>query len=116
MVLVIHEGGQQNSPPPVLDPSSGANFAGAITPIVKGLRQEYGVVVSGHTHRFYSCEQTNAAGRPTVVTSAGANGTLVTDITMTLDRRTRTFAEVSARNQIVENGIWTGSDWARDER
>jgi 5'-nucleotidase len=114
MVLVIHEGGQQNPPPPVQDPSSCANFAGAITPIVQGLRQEYGVVVSGHTHRFYSCEMRNAAGRPTVVTSAGSNGTLVTDITMTLDRRTRSFAEVSAHNQIVENGIWTGTDWARD--
>jgi 5'-nucleotidase len=116
MVLLIHEGGAQSSPPPVLDPSSCANFAGAITPIVQGLREEYGVVVSGHTHRYYSCELPNAAGKPTVVTSAGANGTLVTDIAMTLDRRTKTFAEVSARNQIVENGIWTGSDWARDPK
>jgi 5'-nucleotidase len=116
MVLMVHQGGTQNSPPPVLDPSSCANFAGAITPIVRGLRPEFGLVVSGHTHRYYSCELPNSAGTPTVVTSAGANGMLVTDIALTLDRDTRTFAEISARNQVVENGIWLGNDWARDAK
>jgi 5'-nucleotidase len=72
---------------------------------VAGLRPEYGVVVSGHTHRFYTCQLPNSAGQPTVVTSAGSNGQLVTDITMTLDRRTRKFVRVSARNQITENGV-----------
>jgi 5'-nucleotidase len=114
MVLLVHEGGQQNPPPPVLDPSSCANFAGAITPIVAGLRPEYGVVVSGHTHRFYSCQLPNSAGAPTVVTSAGANATLVTDIEMTVDRQTKKFAQVSAHNQIVENGIRQGTGWAKD--
>jgi 5'-nucleotidase len=104
MVLTIHEGGSQNSPPLVLDPSSCANFAGAITPIVAGLRPEYGVVVSGHTHRFYSCELPNSGGT-SVVTSAGTNGQLVTDITMTLDRKTRKFVSASARNVIAENGV-----------
>ncbi len=103
MVLLIHEGGLQNSPPPILDPSSCANFAGAITPIVAGLRPEFGIVVSGHTHRFYSCALPNSSGANSVVTSAGANGTLITDIDFTLDRSTRRFAEISARNVIVEN-------------
>jgi 5'-nucleotidase len=116
MVLLIHEGGAQSPPPATLDPSSCANFAGAITPIVAGLRPEYGVVVSGHTHRFYSCELVNSANQPTVVTSAGANGTLVTDIDMTLDRRTKRFAAVSAHNQIVENGIKVGNSWAVDPK
>jgi 5'-nucleotidase len=103
MVLLIHEGGLQNSPPPILDPSSCANFAGAITPIVAGLRSEFGIVVSGHTHRFYSCALPNSSGANSVVTSAGANGTLITDIDFTIDKSTRRFAEVSARNVIVEN-------------
>jgi 5'-nucleotidase len=105
MVLTIHEGGAQAAPPTLPDPSSCANFAGAITPIVAGLRPEYGVVVSGHTHRFYTCELPNSAGAPTVVTSAGTNGQLVTDISMKLDRRTKKFVEVSAQNTIVENGV-----------
>src|SRR4029450_6855427 len=63
MVLTIHEGGAQNTPPSPIDPSSCANFAGAITPIVAGLRPEFGVVVSGHTHRFYTCQLAHPAGQ-----------------------------------------------------
>jgi 5'-nucleotidase len=105
MVLLIHEGGAQAPPPPVIDPSSCANFAGPITGIVAGLRPEFGVVVSGHTHRFYSCALPNSSGASSVVTSAGSNGQLVTDIDFTLDKSSRTFASISARNVIVENGV-----------
>ncbi|HET8661966.1 MAG TPA: bifunctional metallophosphatase/5'-nucleotidase [Micromonosporaceae bacterium] len=116
LVLLIHEGGsQQTTPPAVPDVSSCANFAGAITGIVAGLRPEYGVVVSGHTHRFYSCALPNSSGANSVVTSAGSNGTLVTDLSFTLDKRSRTFASVSARNVIVENGVrLPDGSWARD--
>jgi 5'-nucleotidase len=104
-VLLIHEGGAQAPPPPVLDPSNCANFAGPIAGIVAGLRPEFGIVVSGHTHRFYSCALPNSSGRLSVVTSAGANGQLVTDIDFTLDKVSRTFASINARNVIVENGV-----------
>jgi 5'-nucleotidase len=115
MVLLVHEGGQQNSPPPVQDPSSCANFAGPIADIVSGLRPEFGLVVSGHTHRFYSCALPNSSGANTVVTSAGSNGTLVTDIGFTLNRKTRTFAEISAKNTLVENGVrLPDGSWAKD--
>jgi len=115
MVLLIHEGGTQNPPPPAPDVSDCANFAGAIAPIVAGLRPEYRIVVSGHTHRFYSCALPNSSGENSVVTSAGANGTLVTEISFTMDKRARTFANISARNQIVENGVRNpDGSWARD--
>jgi 5'-nucleotidase len=115
MVLLIHEGGQQNSPPPVQDPSSCANFAGPITNIVAGLRPEYGLVVSGHTHRFYSCALPNSSGANSVVTSAGSFGTLVTDIGVTLDKRSRKFVSISAQNTLVENGVrLPDGSWARD--
>jgi 5'-nucleotidase len=105
MALLIHEGGAQAPPPTPVDPSSCANFAGPITDIVAGLRPEFGIVVSGHTHRFYSCALPNASGETSVVTSAGANGQLITDIDFTLDKRSRTFASIAARNVIVENGV-----------
>ncbi|GAA0719088.1 bifunctional metallophosphatase/5'-nucleotidase [Dactylosporangium roseum] len=105
MVLVIHEGGMQSSPPAPLDPSGCANFAGPITDIVKGLDPAYGVVVSGHTHRFYTCELPNSSGADTLVTSAGTAGTLVTDIRVTLDKKSRKFVDASATNVIVENGV-----------
>jgi 5'-nucleotidase len=105
MVLLIHEGGAQASPPPVLPVDGCNNFAGPITNIVAGLRPEFGIVVSGHTHRFYSCQLPNSSGAPTVVTSAGSNGVLVTDIDFTLDKRSGMFADIAARNVVVENGI-----------
>lgn len=115
LVLLIHEGGAQNPPPPVQDPSSCANFAGPITDIVAGLRPEYGLVVSGHTHRFYSCALPNSSGANSVVTSAGANGTLVTNIGFTVDRKTRRFAGINAANVIVENGVrLPDGSWAKD--
>ncbi|MEU7870658.1 5'-nucleotidase C-terminal domain-containing protein [Dactylosporangium sp. NPDC049140] len=105
MVLVVHEGGSQSSPPAPLDPSGCANFAGPITDITKGLNPAYGVVVSGHTHRFYSCELPNSSGANSLVTSAGTAGTLVTDIRVTLDKKTRKFVDASATNVIVDNGV-----------
>ncbi|HEV2777905.1 MAG TPA: bifunctional metallophosphatase/5'-nucleotidase [Actinophytocola sp.] len=115
LVLLIHEGGAQNPPPTPQDPSSCANFAGPITDIVAGLRPEYGLVVSGHTHRFYSCALPNSSGANSVVTSAGSNGTLITDIGFTLDRRTKKFTSIAARNVIVENGVrLPDGSWARD--
>jgi 5'-nucleotidase len=111
-VLLIHEGGAQDA---TGLPSSCNGFTGPISAIVAGLPSEVGLVVSGHTHRFYSCALPNSAGVPVVVTSAGSNGTLVTDINFTLDKRTRTFASLTARNQIVENGIRNpDGSWAKD--
>jgi 5'-nucleotidase len=107
LVLVIHEGGQQN--PTSSDPSNCASFAGVITPIVAGLNPNYGVVVSGHTHQWYSCALPNSSGANSVVTSAGSFGRLVTTINMTIDRQTRRFVSASAHNQIVENGIPNGT-------
>ncbi len=114
LVLLVHEGGAQGSPVPQ-DPSSCATFAGAISPIVANLRPEYGVVVSGHTHRFYSCALPNSSGRNSVVTSAGSAGVLVTDIGVTLNRKTGQFAAASAKNVIVENGVRNpDGTWQKD--
>ena len=109
LVLLIHEGGAQNAAPP-LNISSCDVFAGAISGIVAGLRPEFGIVISGHTHRFYSCALPNASGGNSVVTSAGANGQLVTDIDFSLDKSSRRFAKISAHNVIVANSDPTMSD------
>jgi 5'-nucleotidase len=103
LVLVIHVGGIQAPAPGV--PVNCAGFTGAIAPIVAGLPKEYGVVVSAHTHQWYSCALPNASGANSVVTSAGSFGRLVTDITVTVDKHTRRFVSASAHNVIVENGI-----------
>ena len=52
-----------------------------------------------------------------MVTSAGTNGRLVTDIDCTLDRRTGKFAAISAHNVIVENGVRNpDGTWQQDAR
>ncbi|NBE80719.1 bifunctional metallophosphatase/5'-nucleotidase [Micromonospora rubida] len=105
MVLLVHEGGAQSPPPSTPGVSDCANFSGPIVDIVRGLRPEFGLVVSGHTHRFYSCSLPNSAGQQSVVTSAGTNGQLVTDVDYSLDRRSGRFTGISARNVVVENGV-----------
>ncbi|MCX4470064.1 Endonuclease YhcR precursor [Micromonospora sp. MW-13] len=105
MVLLVHEGGAQSPPPSTPGVSDCANFSGPIVNIVRGLRPEFGLVVSGHTHRFYSCSLPNSAGQQSVVTSAGTNGQLITDVDYSLDRRSGRFTGISARNVVVENGV-----------
>jgi 5'-nucleotidase len=116
LVLLIHQGGSQQVAPPALpDISSCANFAGDITGIVSGLRPEYGVVVSGHTHQFYSCALPNSSGQNSVVTSASSFGRMLTDISFSVDTHSRRFTGISARNVIVENGVRNADGtWAKD--
>jgi 5'-nucleotidase len=115
-VLLVHQGGQQNASEqaPVPGVSDCNAFSGPIVPIVAGLNPEFRLVVSGHTHRFYTCTLPNSKGT-SVVTSAGTNGQLVTDIDYTIDQRTGRFAEVAARNVVVENGVSNGNGgWLKD--
>ena len=62
LVLLLHEGGQQNGTVGLSDCN---NFTGPVKEIVAGLRGEYGLVVSGHTHRYYTCSLPNSAGGQT---------------------------------------------------
>ncbi|XVU26334.1 bifunctional metallophosphatase/5'-nucleotidase [Actinoplanes sp. CA-054009] len=113
-VLLVHEGGSQGTATPTPGVSDCTNFSGPIVPIVAGLNPEFGLVVSGHTHRFYSCTLPNKKGT-SVVTSAGTNGQLITDIDYTIDKRSGRFAEITAKNVIVENGVADGQGgWKRD--
>jgi len=92
IVVVVHEGGEQ---------SGGINectdFKGAARNIAERISPEVGVVITGHTHRFYVCE---VAGK--LVTSAGSYGTLVTEIDLTLDRASGRIAQKTARNLVVK--------------
>ncbi|MBG0563258.1 bifunctional metallophosphatase/5'-nucleotidase [Actinoplanes aureus] len=114
-VLLLHEGGSQGSATPTPGVSDCTNFTGPVVPIVAGLNPAISIVISGHTHRFYSCKLPNSKGADTIVTSAGSNGQLITDIDYTLDRRTGRFTGITAKNVIVENGVPDGKGgWLRD--
>ena len=98
IVLLVHQGGKP-----------GENFlqtgcdglTGGILPIMDKLDPAVSVVVSGHTHYAYACEL-ERGGSKRLLTSAGRNGYLVTDIRLTFDPATRDLIRRSAINVPVQ--------------
>lgn len=91
IVALVHEGGL-----PTGDFNECPSLQGRIVDLVRRLDPAIDVVVSGHTHRAYNCR---IDGR--VVTSAGRWGTVLTQIDLTLDPRTRDVISVQAENMLV---------------
>jgi 5'-nucleotidase len=101
IVLLIHQGGQQNPAAGVAaDPNGCVNFQGDLAPILPKLAPSIKVVISGHTHQFYNCR---IAGR--VVTSASAFGRMFTRMTLQIDPRTDRILSVEAVNQVVTRDV-----------
>ena len=98
VVLLIHQGGKP-----------GENFLqagcdglmGGILPIMDKLDPAIAIVVSGHTHYAYACEL-ERGGANRLLTSAGRNGYLVTDIRLIFDPATRALIRRSAINVPVQ--------------
>lgn len=91
IVVLIHEGGF-----PVGDYNDCPGISGPIVDIVKHLDKAVDLVISGHTHRAYNCR---IDGR--LVTSGDKFGTIVTDIDIELDPRTRDVIDARANNVLV---------------
>jgi 5'-nucleotidase len=98
IVVLLHEGGQQTGPD-AWDVDRCNGLTGPIVDIANGMSDAIDVVVSGHTHQAYNCLLDDK-----VVTSAGNNGRLVTDIDLQLDRRTGDVVRetATADNVVVE--------------
>ena len=77
VVVLIHQGGQTSAP--YINDQSCPGLTGLIGPIVTQLRN-VDVVVSGHTHQEYICNDVN--GTNILLTSAGLFGRMVTDINL----------------------------------
>ncbi|SDY15451.1 5'-nucleotidase [Geodermatophilus africanus] len=101
IVVLLHEGGSQTGEG-AWDVDGCNGLTGPIVDIANGMSDAIDVVVSGHTHQAYTCQ---ADGK--VVTSAGSNGRLVTDIDLQLDRRTGDVVDGSQRvdNVVVERAV-----------
>ena len=96
IVVLIHEGGI-----PVGGYNECPDISGPIVDIVSKLDKAVDLVISGHTHRAYKCV---IDGR--LVTSADKFGTLVTEIEMVLDPKTRDVASLKADNLIVRTDAY----------
>jgi len=105
IVVVIHEGGTTTVG---YNDKSCTGLSGDILPILNKLDAAVDVVISGHTHRSYICDygKTNPA-KPFLLTSAGQYGTLLTDINLTIDTRTRKVTAKAADNVIVQGEAFT---------
>jgi 5'-nucleotidase len=94
IVALLHQGGATTGG--YNDPSC-PNFSGPIVDIVRRLDPAIDVVVSGHTHRPYICR---IDGR--LVTQAGSFGRYLTEIDLSIDRRSHAVVAANARNYIVD--------------
>ncbi len=96
IIVLLHEGG--------VTTGGGYNgctgISGPIVDIVERLDDQIDAVISGHTHQAYNCV---VDGIP--VTSASSFGRLVTDMDLTIDRRTKDITSISVDNQIVTRDV-----------
>jgi len=90
IVVLLHEGGAQTGATSV---NGCTGLTGPITSIVPQMDDAIDVVVTGHTHQAYNCVLDGK-----VVTSASSAGRLVTDIDLTIDRRTGDVLTATANN------------------
>ncbi len=91
IVVLIHEGGFTTG---ALDDCHG--LSGTIAEIVPKFDKAVDVVVTGHTNGIYIC---TLDGR--LVTSAGAYGTRLTDISILLDPKTKDIIGKKARDVLI---------------
>jgi 5'-nucleotidase len=96
IVVLIHEGGF-----PTGDYNECPGISGPIVDIVGKLDKAVDLVVSGHTHRAYKCV---IDGR--LVTSGDKFGTIVTEIEIEIDRKTRDVVSAKADNLIVRTDTY----------
>ncbi|PIG08336.1 bifunctional UDP-sugar hydrolase/5'-nucleotidase [Comamonas sp. 26] len=107
IVVLVHEGGSTTSS---LQDNSCQGLSGDIVPILEQLSAEVDVVISGHTHRAYLCDYAKVnPNKPFLLTSGGLYGTLLTEVKLTVDARTRRVSQKSARQNIVQGEAYTGS-------
>ncbi len=91
IVVLIHEGGLPSG-----DYNECPGISGPIVDIVSKLDKAVDLVVSGHTHRAYTCR---IDGR--LVTSADKFGTIVSEIDLVLDPKSGDVSSAAANNVIV---------------
>ncbi|ABS06000.1 bifunctional metallophosphatase/5'-nucleotidase [Kineococcus radiotolerans] len=99
IVVLLHQGGQQSGPN-AWDVNGCNGLTGPIVDIADGMSDAIDVVVSGHTHQAYNCD---IDGK--LVTSASSAGRLVTDIDLSIDRRSGDVTTAVANNVIVTRDV-----------
>ena len=95
IVVMVHEGGFTTG-----NHNGCEGISGPIFEIVKGLDRHVDIVTSGHTNAAHVCDLDGI-----LITSAGHNGRLVTDIDLVLDERTHDVVAREAKNVVVTRDV-----------
>lgn len=105
IVVLLHEGGIQDGGG--IDTCVG--ISGPIVEIHDNLDPAIDVLITGHTHQPYNCVLEDPAGQDRRVTSAFSFGRVVSEINLTIDRRTNDVRRdlVTATNHVVEQAALT---------
>ena len=102
IVVSIHQGGGQSAAPSsIAGYNNCTGFTGDIVDIVQRLDPAIDLVISGHTHNVYNCQLPTKTGKLVPVTSALAFGRVLTEVDITVDRKTRDALAVTPWNTIV---------------
>jgi 5'-nucleotidase len=98
IVVLLHEGGLQTG-----TYQQCVGISGPIVEIAENLHPEIDLVVTGHTHQPYVCNIPDPAGEDRLVTSAASFGRVVTETTLTIDKRSGEVERdrTSATNHLV---------------
>jgi 5'-nucleotidase len=117
-VVLLHQGGTQQPPAPPASPATTpagdeytdvnrcVNFNGPeMQQIAAGIDPRVSVIVSAHTHQPYICRMSGK-----LVTSAASFGRVVTDIDLTIDRRSKAVKAATATNRIVTQDVPQDAD------
>ena len=110
IVVLLHEGG--NTSTAGNGAGAGAdkinqcvNPTGALPGVVSRMSDEIDVVVTGHTNWAVNCKLGHK-----IVTGAGSNGRIVTDIDLTLSRATKEIVAASVNNVPVARTVAKAAD------
>ena len=99
IIVLLHEGGSAGQPLNETTINSCGSPSGPIVDVVQRFDREIDLVVTGHTNWALNCS--NFAGTGIMVTGAASVGRLVTDVDLTIDRRTKDVVGATINNVIV---------------
>ena len=101
IVVLVHEGGFPSDPTAY---NSCPGISGPIVEINRGLSPRIDAVITGHTHQAYNCRLKDPNDDDRLVTSASSLGRLVTDIDLSINRRS---GDVIRSSETADNRIVT---------
>ena len=110
IIVLLHEGGRTSTAGNGTGAGADminecANPTGVLPPIVEAMHDEIDVVVTGHTNWAVNCVLDGK-----IVTGAGSNGRIVTDIDLTISRATKEVVAASVNNVPVSRTVAAAAD------